>query len=118
MDRESTAGTSIDIESVIDAAPIGGFIVKIVILCAMVALLDGFDTLAISYVAPVIADAWKLPKQAFGPIFAAHYAGAAFGAAMFGVLADRFGRRPVIMVSTAIFGIFAMSTPLTYDFPS
>lgn len=118
MDRESTAGTSIDIESVIDAAPIGGFIVKIVILCAMVALLDGFDTLAISYVAPVIADAWKLPKQAFGPIFAAHYAGAAFGAAMFGMLADRFGRRPVIMVSTAIFGIFALSTPLTYDFPS
>jgi AAHS family 4-hydroxybenzoate transporter-like MFS transporter len=118
MDRESTAGTSIDIESVIDAAPIGAFIIKIVILCAMVALLDGFDTLAISYVAPVIADAWKLPKQAFGPIFAAHYAGAAFGAAMFGVLADRFGRRPVIMVSTAIFGIFALSTPFTYDFSS
>jgi len=118
MGQDSIAEAGIDIESVIDAAPIGGFIAKIVMLCATVALLDGFDTLAISYVAPVIADAWKLPKQAFGPIFAAHYLGAALGAAMFGVLADRFGRRPVIMACTAIFGIFALSTPLTHDFTS
>jgi AAHS family 4-hydroxybenzoate transporter-like MFS transporter len=118
MDGGRSAETGIDIEAAIDAAPIGGFIVKIVTLCAMVALLDGFDTLAISYVAPVIAEAWQLPVQAFGPVFAAHYAGAALGAALFGVAADRFGRRPVILACTAIFGVFALSTPLTRDFAS
>ena len=90
----------------------------IVLLCAVVALPDGFDTLTISYVAPVIGEAWKLPKEAFGPVFAAHYAGAALGAAGFGMLADRFRRRPVIMAATAMFGAFALATPLTHDFPT
>lgn len=114
MDRERNAG-AIDIESIIDAAPLSKLIVAVVFMCAMVALLDGFDTLAISYVAPSIAADWHLSKQAFGPIFAAHYAGAAVGAAAFGMLADRWGRRPVIMGSTAMFGIFALCTPFTHD---
>jgi MFS transporter, AAHS family, 4-hydroxybenzoate transporter len=107
-----------DVTTVIDSAPIGWFIVSIVILCSAVALLDGFDTLAISYVAPVIAGAWKLPKEAFGPIFSAHYVGAAIGAAVFGMLADRWGRRPVIIGSTTLFGVGALMTMLTHDFSS
>ncbi len=108
----------VDIASAVDSAPIGRFVISIVVLCAAVALLDGYDTLAISYVAPVIAAAWKLPKEAFGPIFSGHYIGAAIGAAAFGMLADRYGRRPIIIASTATFGIFALLTPLTYDFVS
>ena len=109
---------AVDVTTVIDTAPIGWFIISIVILCSAVALLDGFDTLAISYVAPVIAGAWKLPKEAFGPIFSAHYIGAAIGAAAFGMLADRWGRRPVIIWSTTLFGAGALMTMLTYDFSS
>ena len=40
-----------------------------VALCAGVSFLDGFDILAISYVAPVIAKEWGLPQQAFGPMW-------------------------------------------------
>jgi AAHS family 4-hydroxybenzoate transporter-like MFS transporter len=116
MEPQQTAHRDIDLEAVIDAAPISGFVIAIVAMCAMVALLDGFDTLAISYVAPVIAEAWGLPQQAFGPIFAAHYAGAALGAALFGMLADRIGRRPVIIAATGVFGLFALATPLTHGF--
>jgi AAHS family 4-hydroxybenzoate transporter-like MFS transporter len=118
MNETSNAEMDIDIDALIDAAPINGFIVAIVFLCAGVVLLDGFDTLAISYVAPAISEAWRLPKEAFGPIFAAHYIGAAMGATAFGMLADRYGRRPVIMASTAMFGIFALLTPFTYGFLS
>lgn len=118
MDRQRINLQTITIESVIDAAPLSRFLVGIVMLCAVVALLDGFDTLAISYLAPAIADDLHLAKQAFGPIFAAHYAGAALGAAGFGMLADRYGRRPVILCSTAIFGIFALCTPFAHDVPT
>ena len=106
----------IDVAAAIDSAPIGWFIISIAIMCAIVALLDGFDTIAISYVAPLIGSSWKLPKEAFGLIFSAHYIGAAIGAALFGVLGDRYGRRPIIMTSTALFGVFALLTPLAYDF--
>src|SRR6185437_6663598 len=97
---------------------VGKLIVAVVALCAGVSFLDGFDILAISYVAPVIGAAWKLPKEAFGPIFAAHYIGAAAGSVFFGWYADRYGRRMGVIIPTAIFGIFALLTVYAYDFRS
>ena len=70
-------GRQVDAVGVVDGAPVGKLIIAVVLLCAGVSFLDGFDILAISYVAPVIGAAWKLPREAFGPIFAAHYIGAA-----------------------------------------
>ena len=108
----------VDAVGVIDAAPVGKLIIAVVALCAGVSFLDGFDILAISYVAPVIGAAWKLPREAFGPIFAAHYIGAAAGSVFFGWYADRYGRRIGVIVPTAIFGVFALLTVYAYDFRS
>ena len=44
----------VDAVGVVDAAPVGKLIIAMVALCAGVSFLDGFDILAISYVAPVI----------------------------------------------------------------
>jgi AAHS family 4-hydroxybenzoate transporter-like MFS transporter len=111
-------GKQVDVVNVVDGSPVGKLILMVVALCAGVSFLDGFDILAISYVAPVIGAAWKLPKEAFGPIFAAHYIGAAAGAVFFGWYADRFGRRMGVIIPTAIFGIFALLTVFAYDFKS
>jgi AAHS family 4-hydroxybenzoate transporter-like MFS transporter len=118
MQPRQDSSRLIDVDARMDAAPISPFLLFIVTLCALVALLDGFDTLAITYVAPVIAKAWQLPKEMFGPVFAAHYAGAAVGAGLFGLLADRFGRRPAIIWSTAVFAVCALATPLSQGFVS
>lgn len=114
----SPAPYVIDVDEAIDASRSSPLLLAIVALCALVALLDGFDTLAITYAAPVIARAWQLPREAFGPIFAAHYAGAAAGAALFGLMADRVGRRPAILWATATFAVFALLTPLAGGFSS
>ncbi len=111
-------GRQVDAVGVVDAAPVGRLIFAVVALCAGVSFLDGFDILAISYVAPVIGAAWKLPREAFGPIFAAHYIGAAAGSVFFGWFADRYGRRMGVVVPTAIFGLFALLTVYAYDFRS
>jgi AAHS family 4-hydroxybenzoate transporter-like MFS transporter len=108
----------VDAVGVVDAAPVGKLIIAVVALCAGVSFLDGFDILAISSVAPVIGAAWKLPREAFGPIFAAHYIGAAAGSVFFGWYADRYGRRMGVIVPTAIFGVFALLTVYAYDFRS
>jgi AAHS family 4-hydroxybenzoate transporter-like MFS transporter len=117
-DMVNAEGRQVDVVGVVDGAAIGRVIVLAVALCAGVSFLDGFDILAISYVAPVIGAAWKLPKEAFGPIFAAHYIGAAAGSVFFGWYADRYGRRMGVIVPTAIFGVFALLTVYAYDFKS
>jgi AAHS family 4-hydroxybenzoate transporter-like MFS transporter len=111
-------GRQVDAVGVVDGAPVGKLIIAVVLLCAGVSFLDGFDILAISYVAPVIGAAWKLPREAFGPIFAAHYIGAAAGSVFFGWYADRYSRRMGVIVPTAIFGVFALLTVYAYDFRS
>src|SRR5512135_1459266 len=114
----TASGRHVDAVKVVDGSSVGKTIILVVALCAGVSFLDGFDILAISYVAPVIGAAWKLPREAFGPIFAAHYIGAAAGAVFFGWHADRYGRRMGVIIPTAIFGIFALLTVYAYDFRS
>lgn len=114
----NASARQIDIVNVVDGSSVGKLILMVVALCAGVSFLDGFDILAISYVAPVIGAAWKLPREAFGPIFAAHYIGAAAGSVFFGWYADRYGRRMGVIIPTAIFGVFALLTVYAYDFKS
>jgi MFS transporter, AAHS family, 4-hydroxybenzoate transporter len=114
----SAASRQVDVVKVVDGAAIGKETIIVAALCAGVSFLDGFDILAISYVAPVLGAAWKLPKEAFGPIFAATYIGAAAGAVFFGWYADRYGRRLGVIIPTAIFGLFALLTAYAYDFRS
>ncbi|WP_326540429.1 MFS transporter [Pseudorhodoferax sp.] len=113
--RPVARGRVLEVDAVLDGAPMGALLWRVLLLCACVALLDGFDTLAITYVAPAIAAEWGLQRAVFGPIFAAHYVGAAIGAALFGPFADRAGRRPAILLSTAMFAVFALATPLAGD---
>ena len=46
------------IAELIDTRPLGRLQLEVVTLCALVALLDGFDTQVIAYVAPAIAEQW------------------------------------------------------------
>ncbi|MBR1177178.1 MFS transporter [Bradyrhizobium sp. KB893862 SZCCT0404] len=104
------SGNAIDVTTTIEEAPFGRFQVLIIALCAWIALLDGFDTQAIAYVAPVVAEQWNLSVSAFGPIFGAGLIGLAIGAFVFSPVADRFGRRRVILLSVLLFGACALAT--------
>jgi AAHS family 4-hydroxybenzoate transporter-like MFS transporter len=101
---------TIDVTEVIEQAPFGSLQLLILVLCAWIALLDGFDTQAIAYVAPVIAEQWGIAMSGFGPIFGAGLAGLTVGAFVLSPAADRFGRKNVILLSVMLFGIFAVIT--------
>jgi AAHS family 4-hydroxybenzoate transporter-like MFS transporter len=76
-----------------------------------VALIDGFDTQAIALAAPQIATEWNIPPASFGGVFAAGLVGALFGALGFGIAADRFGRKPSLLVAMILFGGVTLLTP-------
>ncbi|MDB5675310.1 MAG: transporter, family, 4-hydroxybenzoate transporter [Sphingomonas bacterium] len=93
------------------AARLGGHQLLAFSLCALVALIDGFDTQAIALAAPQIAAEWNVAPVGFGGVFAAGLLGALFGALGFGMAADRFGRKPSLLVAIMLFGCVTLLTP-------
>jgi AAHS family 4-hydroxybenzoate transporter-like MFS transporter len=107
--------STVDVAAFIDAQPIGAFQVKLLLTCAAVLFLDGFDTTAIGYVAPALAKEWNLGKGALGPVFSAGLFGLMIGALFFGPLADRIGRKKIIILSTLAFGVGTLITAFVND---
>jgi AAHS family 4-hydroxybenzoate transporter-like MFS transporter len=115
---DERAPDAIDVAGFIDQQPVGRFQIRLLLLCAAVLFIDGFDTQAIGYVAPAVAQDWKLARGALGPVFGAGLFGLMIGALVFGPIADRIGRRRIIIVSTAAFGIGALATIFANDVSS
>ncbi len=77
-------------------------------LCFLVAAVDGFDTLVVSFIAPAFAEEWQLSSAEVGQIFGAGLLGAAIGGMVAGPIADRLGRRAVLLGSVLLFSIVTL----------
>src|SRR3954454_18581124 len=95
----------VDVPALVDAQKISSFQVRVAALCAAVVFMDGFDAQAIGYAAPTLSKAWALPPRALGPVFGAGFFGLMLGALVFGPVADRVGRKTVIVCCTLGFGL-------------
>ncbi len=80
------------------------------ILCALVALLDGMDLQSIGLAAPFMADALHVAPYRFGLVFSVALVGMALGSFGLGRLADRRGRKRVLIAATVGFGVFTLGT--------
>ncbi|AIY40438.1 4-hydroxybenzoate transporter [Collimonas arenae] len=102
----------IDIPALIDRSRISAFQVVMLILCGICLIIDGFDVQAMGYVAPAIIQEWGIDKANLGPVFGAGLFGMLLGSLTFSILADRIGRRPVLIAATLFFAACMLLTPL------
>ncbi|HEY1304928.1 MAG TPA: MFS transporter [Vicinamibacterales bacterium] len=72
--------------------------------------MDGFDVQSIGYVAPAIITDWKIANADMGPVFSAGLLGLFLGSLVFSMVADRIGRRPVVLGATLAFSMLTLLT--------
>jgi MFS transporter, AAHS family, 4-hydroxybenzoate transporter len=99
-----------DVPSFINSRRAGVVQYAIVVLCGLVMFLDGFDTQAISYMAPSIAKEWGLSKDLLGPIFSSALTGLMVGYLVVAPFSDRFGHRKLVILSTFTFALLTFAT--------
>lgn len=101
------AGT-LDVQSFINAQPLSLYQCRIVLLCFLIVFLDGLDTAAMGFIAPALTQDWGIDRASLGPVMSAALIGMVFGALGSGPLADRFGRKGVLVVAVFLFGLFSL----------
>jgi AAHS family 4-hydroxybenzoate transporter-like MFS transporter len=104
------AARSIDIQTFLNEHPFSPFQWLIFALCFCIVLLDGFDTAAIGYIAPSLITEWGVERLALAPVLSAALFGLAFGALSAGPLADRCGRKAMLVGSVLIFGVACLAS--------
>jgi AAHS family 4-hydroxybenzoate transporter-like MFS transporter len=107
----------IDVDRLIDDRPISRLQIRVFVLCALVAILDAVDSQSIGVAGPLIRDALHMSAGRFAPAYSAGLFGAAIGALAFGPLSDRFGRKPMLVFTTFLFGVFTCVTVFAETFP-
>jgi MFS transporter, AAHS family, 4-hydroxybenzoate transporter len=99
----------VDVAALIDAAPLGGFHLRVIGLCALLLFFEGFDLQSIGFAAPAIVRAFGWPKQVLGWVFSAGQAGMVAGALLGGLAGDRWGRRRVFIACGVEFGCASLA---------
>lgn len=100
---------AIDVRRFLDDLPFTSFQWVIFTLCFLIVLLDGFDTAAIGYIAPSLVGEWSIARPDLAPVLSAALFGLAGGALLSGPLADRFGRKQVLIAAAVVMGTASLA---------
>ncbi|WP_005034340.1 MFS transporter [Holophaga foetida] len=99
-------GRSVSITQILDDNPFSMYQVWVCALCFVIMFCEGYDMMVIGVTMPKIADFLHCKPSALGLAVSAGQLGPLIGAAALGVVADKFGRKRTLIVSTFIFAFF------------
>lgn len=101
---------------IIDRHRLSRFQIWAIALCGVVLILEGFDSQIAGTLAPAISESLRIPLKAFGPILSSSLFGLMIAAMAVGPIADRWGRKWPVVISTISFGVFAIFTARATSF--
>src|SRR5688572_26498624 len=110
MQSTSAASATVNLTELLENSPIGPLQIRVFVLCMACLIMDGFDVQAMGYVAPAVLADFGADRSVMGPVFAAANFGVLLGSLVFSMVADKIGRRPVIVWSTVFFSVMTIAT--------
>ncbi|MCW2380859.1 MULTISPECIES: MFS transporter [unclassified Sphingobium] len=96
------------IDSILERPTMGRYRWTIYLLCGILMALEGYDAYIVANLAAVIARDLDIPIPSMAYVFSAQAAGMALGFYTIPVLADRIGRRNIILVGATFFGLLTL----------
>ncbi|MEZ5709295.1 MAG: MFS transporter [Blastomonas sp.] len=102
------ASAPICIDDILDRPEMGRYRWNIYIVCGLLMALEGYDAYIVSNLAPIVARGLNIPIPSMGFIFTAQAAGMALGFYTVPILADRIGRRGIMLIGAAAFGVLTI----------
>lgn len=91
---------------------------RTILLCFIVAMLEGFDIQAAGVAAPKMADMLSISPGLLGAFFSSSTVGMLLGAFVCGRLSDRLGRKPILLVAVLLFGACSLLTAFAASAPA
>jgi AAHS family 4-hydroxybenzoate transporter-like MFS transporter len=98
----------IDVGGLVDGQRIRGVNLAVLLLCLLATIIDGYDIFVPGVIAPELIRTWHFPPAQLGGMFSLGMVGIILGAALFGYLGDRFGRKRAIVLASLLYGALTL----------
>ena len=106
---------TLEIDDLIDARPLSGLQIYVMVLCTLAVLFDGYDLQVMALTVPALVQSWGLAPSSFGMALSASLLGMGVGAAFLAPLGDRYGRRTILALTLAIVGLSSLASALAHS---
>jgi MFS transporter, AAHS family, 4-hydroxybenzoate transporter len=100
----------VNVVELVDRSKLHPIQILVLMLCGLCMVMDGFDVQAMAYVAPALLKEWNVAKPALGPVFSAGLVGVILGSLIFSIVADKIGRRPVLIGAMLFLALSVFAT--------
>jgi MFS transporter, AAHS family, 4-hydroxybenzoate transporter len=97
-------------EYALENQPLGALQIRVAVICGLIQMCDGYDVGSIGWSVPLLTHAWKVAPAAFAVAFLWSNIGVMAGALVAGPIGDRIGRKPLLLISLALFGLASLAS--------
>lgn len=107
--------TTIPIDKLVNESKMTTFHWRVILLCSLLMIVDGYDMISYGSVVNVLRGDWQLTLMEAGLLGSVALVGMLIGGMAIAPLADKYGRRPIIIASLAASAFGSLGCALSVD---